>query len=103
MTRLAVRREGDPLVVTPARIGFVTVVAVEFLPIHWRNVTSEMPLVIESKHIGVALLLANGLKLRRTTPKRIDLSRIAPRRSLKRQTNLLRTKRMHMENLRLRP
>ena len=99
MTRLAVRREGDPPVVTPARIGLVTVVTVQFLPLHWRNVTSEMPLVIESKHIGVALLLANELKLRMTTPKRIELLRIAPSGSRQLQNDLLRGMRMSMEIL----
>ena len=99
MTGLAVRHEGDPLVVTPARIGLVTVIAVESLPIHWGNVTGEMPLVIESEHVGVALLFANELKFRMTTPKRIELLRVAPSWSRQLKNDLLRKMRMSMKIL----
>ena len=69
MACLAVRREGDALVITAFGVGFVTVVAVKFPAVHKWNVRRKMPLMIEAEHIGIANLLTLELKFRMPIPK----------------------------------
>src|SRR3954469_655721 len=99
VTRLTVRRETDSLIEPPARLRFVAVIAVELLPIHRRNVVSEMSLVIEAQDIGIARLVTDQLKLR----MRVDEGRKDPcvttRRPRHLENDLLRRMRSQMKNI----
>src|SRR4051794_39604993 len=90
VTRLAIRRETDSLIEPAARLRFVAVIAVELLPVHQRNVVSEMPLMIEAQDIGIARFVTNQLKLR----MRVDEGRkdrgVTARRPRHLENNLLR-------------
>src|SRR5438552_18837216 len=64
MTRLAIRREIDPLIKAVLGIGFVAVIAIELLAVHLRNIAREMALMIEPEYVGIARFLAHELKFR---------------------------------------
>jgi len=59
---LAICREIDAFVKAACRIGFVTVIAVEFLALHRWNIRREVTLMIKTNYVGIACFLADKLK-----------------------------------------
>ena len=55
VTRLAIGRKGDALIITALRIGFVAVIAVELPAVDPRNVRREMALMIEAQNVAMFL------------------------------------------------
>ena len=80
MTRLAIRREIDALHEPAVRGRFVTIIAVEFLPVERRNVGREMPLMIEAQHIRIARVHPFQLEIGMIFPKRRERARESLRR-----------------------
>ena len=64
VTRLAIRSETDPLIEPASWFLFVAVIAIELLPVHWRDIVGKMALVIEAQDVGVARFLADELEFR---------------------------------------
>ena len=69
MTRLAIVRVSDPLHQPAVALRLMTVIAVKFPPVYWRNVGGKVALVIESQHVRIARVLAFQLKLRMRFPE----------------------------------
>ena len=61
---LAMGLEIDPLIKSALRIGLVTVIAIELLAVHRRNVIGEMPAVVEPQSVWVPRFLPDKLELR---------------------------------------
>src|SRR5256885_12166752 len=72
MTRLAIGTETDALIKAAVRLELVAIIAIELLSIHRRNVGSEMALMIETQHIGIARADAFQLKFGMRFPKRSE-------------------------------
>src|SRR2546430_9374086 len=72
MTRLAIGTETDALIKAAVRLEQVAIIAIELLSIHRRNVGSEMALMIETQHIGIARVDAFQLKFGMRFPKRSE-------------------------------
>ena len=89
MTRLAIGSETDPLIKAAVRLELVAIIAIELLSIHRRNVGSEMALMIETQHIGIARADAFQLKFGMRFPKRIECRRKTLRRSRQLENDLL--------------
>jgi hypothetical protein len=97
---MAIADEAEPLVITSVGLGLVTVIAVEFLPIHQRNIRRKMPLMIEAQHIRVANFLTTELEFRMAIPKRRKRLRVASSGSLQFEAHPLRRSWMPSECLR---
>src|ERR1043166_8865139 len=100
VTRLAVCSETDSLIKSAARLRFVTVVAVELLPVHRRNVVPEMPLMIEAQDIGIARFVADQLKLRMRVDEGRKHRSVTACRPRHFKNDLLRRMRAQMKNVR---
>src|SRR6266581_4018401 len=100
MARLAVRRKADALVIPPVRLGFVTVIAVEFLPVHQWNVRRKMSLMIKAQHVRVTNLLTIELEFRMPIPKGRKCLRVTASRPRQLEDHLLRRSGMSVERLR---
>jgi len=96
MTRLAVGRESDALVITAPRIGNMAVIAIEFLPVYRRNVSSKMALMIESKHVRIPRFIANQLEFRVAVPKGVERFGVAARWPRRFEHDLRKGMRMSM-------
>src|SRR5947207_8791643 len=75
MTRLAIGSETDPLIKAAVRLELVAIIAIELLSIQRRNVGSEMALMIETQHVGIARADAFQLKFGMRFPKRSECRR----------------------------
>src|SRR5947208_13617773 len=89
MTRLAIGSETDPLIKAAVRLELVAIIAIELLSIQRRNVGSEMTLMIETQHVGIARADACQLKFGMRFPKRSECRRKTLRRSRQLETDLL--------------
>src|SRR5436189_6420911 len=90
MTRLAIGTETDALIKAAVRLELVAIIAIELLSIHRRNVGSEMALMIETQHVGIARADACQLKFGMRFPKRSECRRKTLRRSRQLENDLLR-------------
>src|SRR2546423_14828531 len=90
MTRLAIRGEADPLIEPAARLRLVTIIAIELLPVHRRDVVPEMPLMIETQDVGIARFFADQLKLRMPVDEGGEHVGITARRPRHLENELLR-------------
>src|SRR5438132_7698952 len=81
MTRLAIGSKTDPLIKAAVRLELVAIIAIELLSIQRRNVGSEMALMIETQHVGIARADAFQLKFGMRFPKRSECRRKTLRRS----------------------
>jgi len=97
MTRLAIGSETDPLIKAAVRLELVAIIAIELLSIHRRNVGSEMALMIETQHVGIARADAFQLKFGMRFPKRSECRRKTLRRSRQLENDLLRGMWMSVE------
>src|SRR2546430_11696674 len=97
MTRLAIGTETDALIKAAVRLELVAIIAVELLSIHRRNVGSEMALMIETQHIGIARADAFQLKFGMRFPKRSECRGKALRRPRQLENVLLRGMWMSVE------
>ena len=62
MARLTIRGETDSLIKVAVRLELMTVIAIELLSVHRRDVGSEVALMIEAQHVGIARADAFQLK-----------------------------------------
>jgi len=99
VTRLAVSGKSDPLIKAAVRLELVAIIAIEFLSIDRRDVTSEVALVIEAKHIGIARADALQLKFGMRFPKRRECRCKTLRRPRQFENDLLGGMRMSMESV----
>src|SRR2546430_3692869 len=90
MTRLAIGTETDALMKAAVRLELVAIIAIELLSIQRRNVGSEMTLMIETQHVGIARADACQLKFGMRFPKRSECRRKTLRRSRQLENGLLR-------------
>src|SRR5256885_11594993 len=90
MTRLAIGTETDALIKAAVRLELVAIIAIELLSIHRRNVGSEMALMIETQHIGIARADAFQLKFGMRFPKRSECRCKTLRRPRQLENDLLR-------------
>src|SRR5438552_15243821 len=97
MTRLAVGRKTQPLIKAAVRLELVAIIAIELLSIQRRNVGSEMALMIETQHVGIAHADAFQLKFGMRFPKRSECRRKTLRRSRQLENDLLRGMWMSVE------
>src|SRR5438876_9804127 len=97
MTRLAIGSETDPLIKAAVRLELVAIIAIELLSIQRRNVGSEMALMIETKHVGIARADAFQLKFGMRFPKRSECRCKTLRRSRQLENDLLRGMWMSVE------
>src|SRR5207245_9473485 len=97
MTRLAIGTETDALIKAAVRLELVAIIAIELLSIHRRNVGSEMALMIETQHIGIARADAFQLKFGMRFPKRSECRGKALRRPRQLENDLLRGMWMSVE------
>src|SRR5436190_12890397 len=97
MTRLAIGTETDALIKAAVRLELVAIIAIELLSIHRRNVGSEMALMIEMQHIGIARADAFQFKFGMRFPKRTECRRKTLRRSRQLENDLLRGMWMSVE------
>ena len=105
VTRLAIGHDGDALIITALRIGFVAEIAVELPAIDPRNVRREMALMIEAQNvamflpivIGIARFLIIELELRMPSPEGGKHLGVAARRSRQFQNHPLDRVWMPME------
>src|SRR5438552_16171357 len=97
MTRLAIGTETDALIKAAVRLELVAMIAIELLSIHRRNVGSEMALVIEAQHIGIARADAFQLKVGMRFPRRSECRGKALRRPRQLENDLLRGMWMSVE------
>jgi len=97
MTRLAIGSETDPLIKAAVRLELVAIIAIELLSIQRRNVGSEMTLMIETQHVGIARADACQLKFGMRFPKRSECRRKTLRRSRQLENDLLRGMWMSVE------
>src|SRR5256885_17189223 len=89
MTRLAIGTETDALIKAAVRLELVAIIAIELLSIHRRNVGSEMALMIEMQHIGIARADAFQFKFGMRFPKRSECRRKTLRRPRQPENDLL--------------
>jgi hypothetical protein len=99
MTGLTVSGKTDPLIKMTVGLELVAIIAVEPLPVHRRNVGSEMALVIETKHIGIARVRPFQLEFGMRFPKRREGRGKTLRRPRQFKDDLLRRMRMPMERI----
>src|SRR4029077_10914716 len=97
MTRLAVGSETNPLIKAAVRLELMAIIAIELLSIHRRNVGSEMALMIETQHVGIARADAFQLKFGMRFPKRSECRCKTLRRSRQLENDLLRGMGMSVE------
>ena len=97
MTRLAIGTETDALIKAVVRLELVAIIAIELLSIHRRNVGSEMVLMIETQHIGIARADAFQLKFGMRFPKRSECRGKTLRRPRQLENDLLRGMWMSVE------
>src|SRR5207244_6212072 len=97
MTRLAIGTETDALIKAAVRLELVAIIAIELLSIHRRNVGSEMALMIETQHIGIARADAFQLKFGMRFPKRSECRCKTLRRPRQLENDLLRGMWMSVE------
>src|SRR2546426_7694514 len=97
MTHLAIGTETDALIKAAVRLELVAIIAVELLSIHRRNVGSEMALMIETQHIGIARADAFQLKFGMRFPKRSECRCKPLRRPRQLENDLLRGMWMSVE------
>ena len=69
MTRLTIRGKTGSLIKPAVRLELVTIIAVELLSVHGRNVGSEVALMIETERIGIARIHPFQLKFGMRFPK----------------------------------
>src|SRR5947207_10239324 len=97
MTHLAIGTETDALIKAAVRLELVAIIAIELLSIHWRNVGSEMALMIETQHIGIARADVFQLKFGMRFPKRSECRCKTLRRPRQLENDLLRGMWMSVE------
>src|SRR5438876_12162430 len=90
MTRLAIGSETDPLIKAAVRLELVAIIAIELLSIQRRNVGSEMTLMIETQHVGIARADECQRKFGMRFPKRCECRSKTLRRSRQLENDLLR-------------
>src|SRR5258708_10193454 len=69
VTSLTIVRVRDPLHETAVGLRLMAIIAIELLTVHRWNVGREMALMIKTKHVRIARVLAFELKLRMRFPK----------------------------------
>src|ERR1700704_769697 len=99
MTRLTIGGKTDSLIKAAVRLELVAIIAIEFLSIHRRNVGSEVTLMIETKHIGIARVHSFQLKFGMRFPKRSERRGKTLRRPWQFEDDLLRGMRMSMKRV----
>src|SRR5438477_639712 len=99
MTGLAIGGKTDPLIKATVRLELVTIIAIEFLSVHRRDVGRQVTLVIETKQVGIARVNTFQLKFGMRFPKRSERRGKTLRRSRQLEDDLLRRVRMPMKSI----
>jgi len=99
VTRLTVGGEADSLIKAAVGLELVTIIAIQLLTVHRRNVGTEVALVIETENIGIARVHLFQLELGMRFPERSEHCGETLRRSGQFENNLLRRMRVSMERV----
>src|ERR1700719_1348531 len=99
MASLTVGSETNPLIKAAVGLELMAIITIELLPVHRRNVGSEVALMIETKHVGIARVDAFQLKLGMRLPKRREGGGETLRRPRQFKDDLLRRMRMPMKGV----